>query len=94
MLNGHSEIEQIRRVSRFWAAIWWLGDVAYYSGFFALFGPLSVGGIYHRKAASLGEFGWRFGLLVLGCLACIPVGMAIGLTLKALSRRRTRVCDE
>jgi hypothetical protein len=93
MPNGHPrEVERIRRVSRIWAAVWWLGDVVYYSGFFVLFfGPVSGGGIYYQKSPTLGVFAWRFGLLVLACVACLPIGIVTGLALKALSRRQTGV---
>ena len=64
--------------------------MTFYAGFLMLLAPMG-GGVLYQKANSFGQFVWRFGLITIVCLACIPIGMVIGLGLKLLSRRQTGV---
>ena len=89
------EIERVRQASRFWAAIWWAGDAIYYMGFAVLFfGPVSTVGPIYRDAITWREFLMRLGTVILVSMSFVPIGIATGLVLKALSRRKTGVSVE
>lgn len=87
MPNGHPEQrERIRAASRFWSAVWEVGDFVYYLGFLAcLFAPtsLTVAGLGgdHSFMASL----LRAGKILLVCVLAVPICMLAGVGLKALS---------
>lgn len=81
------EIERITRVSRFWAAVWWTGDILYYLpiGLLAFGAPTALTHIL-RGSHTLGEIVMRAGMFLLFCVAWAPAGLA----LKDLSRWQTR----
>lgn len=89
MPNGHAEQrERIRDASRFWSAVWAVGDFVYYLGFLAcLFAPtgVTVVGLRRDRDPSFVASMLIAGKILLVCVLAIPVCMLAGAGLKALS---------
>ena len=93
MPNGYEkERDAVHHASRFWGALWQIGDTAYYLGIVgSLLLPMVILVVSVRRFQSWQRLLWDVGWGVLAFVLCFPAGLGLCLVLKAWARHQTGV---
>jgi MFS family permease len=91
MPNGHpQDRDRVRRKSRFWSAVWQVGDASYYLGLLgSVVGPVVAAGVILFKSPSWNGLFRGLGLATILFLACFPAGLLVSALFKGVAEQMT-----